>query len=457
MCGKASAPLAAELVRSGFAVSGSDAHLLPPVADFLVAHRLNCRKGFAAENISADLDLVLAGALCGEDNPELRRARELGLPVSNFARFLGSEYLVGSRNAVVAGSFGKTTTTAMLAMILREAGQDPGWLVGGQCPDLPCPVHLRRGGRWVLEGDEYPSGPDDPSPKFRHYHPELGIITSVAFVHQNKITSLAATVGLMADFVASVRGSSPVFAADDLVVRRCLQPACPRGRLQTVGFSPAADRRLTRRRPLRGRNAFTLDGVEFELAQRGKFACTNAALAALTAETLGVPLRESASTISRFRGVAGRQEILVDSPELTVVYDMGVYPRSIAKVVGAFREPGRRMCVLFQPRHTLGNSGVYHRDLVRAFAPVDLLLLADANNLPAAAGVFPFDAGRLGSSLPSGGVYRAVGPAQTCFAAWQGAVRPGDLWLVFTEPVQTEPLASIRAFIGREPASVGEC
>lgn len=453
MCGKASAPLAAELVRSGFVVSGSDAHLLPPVADFLVAHGLRCCKGFAAENISADLDLVLAGALCGEDNPEVRRARELGIPVSNFARFLGSEFLAGSRNAVVAGSFGKTTTTAMLAMILREAGQDPGWLVGGECPDLPCPVHLRRGGRWVLEGDEYPSGPDDPSPKFRHYHPELGIMTSVAFVHQNKIPSLAATVGLMADFVASVRGSSPVFAADDLVVRRRLQPACPRGRLQTVGFSPAADRRLTRLRPRRGRNAFALDGVEFELAPRGKFACTNAALAALAAEAWGVPLERSAGILSRFRGVAGRQEVLVDSPRLTVVYDMGVYPRSIRRVVEAFAptDPARRLSVLFQPRHTLGRTADYYRDLSRALAPADLVLLADAANLPAARHVFNFDPARLRAALPSRTELQAVGPALQCFTPWQAAVRPGDVWLIMTEPLFPEPLASIRAFVRDYP------
>jgi len=453
MCGKASAPLAAELVRSGFVVSGSDAHLLPPVADFLAAHGLRCGKGFAAENISAELDVVLAGALCGEDNPEVRRARELGIPVSNFARFLGTEFLARSRNAVVAGSFGKTTTTAMLAMILREAGEELGWLVGGECPDLPCPVHLRRGGRWVLEGDEYPSGPDDPSPKFRHYHPELGIITSVAFVHQNKIPSLAATVDLMADFVASVRGSSPVFAADDLVVRRRLQPACPRGRLQTVGFSPAADRRLTRRSPHRGGNAFALDGVEFELAPRGKFACTNAALAALAAEAWGVPLERSAGILARFRGVAGRQEVLVDSSRLTVVYDMGVYPRSIRRLVEAFAptDPARRLGVLFQPRHTLGRAGDYYRDLARALAPADLVLLADAANLPAARHVFNFDPTRLRAALPSRTKLKAVGPALQCFPPWQAAVRPGDVWLVMTEPLFPEPLASIRAFVRDYP------
>lgn len=447
--------MAAELVRLGFVVTGSDAHLLPPVSDFLAAHGLNCHKGFKAENITAGLDIIFAGALCREDNPELRRARELGIPVSNFARFLGREFLSRSRNAVVAGSFGKTTTTAMLAMILREAGKNPGWLVGGECPELPCPVHLRGAGQWVLEGDEYPSGPDDPSPKFSHYHPELGIVTSVALVHQNKIPSLAATIDLMADFVASVRGPSPVFVADDLVVRRRLRPSCPRGRLQTVGFGPTADRRLGSLRPRCGRNAFALDGVKFELSQRGKFACTNAALAALAAEAWGVPLALSSGILSRFRGVAGRQEIWVDSPRLSVVYDMGVYPRSIRHVVEAFvpTDPARRLCILFQPRHTLGRAADYYRDLARALAPADLVLLADAANLPAAQHVFTFAPARLRATLPSRTVLQVVGPALQCFPQWQAVVQPGDVWLIMTEPLFPEPLASIRAYIGGHPAA----
>jgi len=449
MCGKATAPLAAELVRLGFAVSGSDAHLLPPVSDFLATHGLKCRKGFAADHLPADTDLVLAGALCGADNPEVRRAQELGIPVSNFARFLGEEFLSGTSNAVVAGSFGKTTTTAMLAMILCEAGQDPGWLVGGECPDLPRPVQLRRGGRWVLEGDEYPSGPDDLRPKFHHYRPEVGLITSVSLVHQNKIPSLQATVSLMADFVASVRGPAPVFAADDLVVRRRLQPACPRGRLKTVGFGPAADRRLTRVRSRSGRTGFALDGVRFELSLRGQFACTNAALAAAAAEAWGIPLDRSAAILSRFRGVAGRQEVLLDSPGLTVVYDMGVYPKSIGRVVQAFAQanPGRRLCVLLQPRHTLGRAADYHRDLARALAPAGLVLLADAANLPAARLVFAFDPERLRAALSSSTVVESVGPALQCFPAWKAAVRPGDVWLIMTEPLFPEPLASIRLFV----------
>jgi UDP-N-acetylmuramate: L-alanyl-gamma-D-glutamyl-meso-diaminopimelate ligase len=459
LCGKVTAPLAAELVRWGYAVSGSDANVQPPAADYLRSQGLHCRQGFSADHVAHRPDVVLAGPLCGNENPEVAAARAAGSEIANFASFLGREFLSRSRNAVVAGSFGKTTTTAMLTTIMRAAGRDPAWVVGGDCPDLPKPVHLRNGGFWILEGDEYPSGVDDSAPKFSHYRPETAVITSLDWVHQNRIPSLEATVGLMAGLVRSTRGKGPVFAADDFNIRRHLLPACPRGRIKTVGFSRSAEIRLGGPTQGADRGLFTLQGVGFNLGLRGKFACTNAALAALAAQAWGVALEESADALARFRGVAGRQEVLIASDELTVVYDLGLYPRSVGRLVRAFAAScrGRRLCVLFQPRHTLGRSEVYHRSLAAAFAPAGLVLLAEAINLPAARKVFPFDPQRLRRHLPASAELKEVGPALESFPAWRSEVRRGDVWLIMTEPLYPEPLASIRNFVRnlREKAGAG--
>jgi len=420
-----------------------------PAARILRDSKISIHQGYSPENITGKEDVLLAGALCGPDNPEVRRAHDLGVPVSNFARFLGEQFLSDGHTAVVTGSFGKTSTTAMLAFIHLEAGLDPGWLVGGECRALPSAVRLRRGGFWVLEGDEYPSGVEDTSPKFSHYKPEIGVVTSLAHVHPNKIPSLGATARLFAEFVGSVGGTSPVFAANDPVVRRKLLPACRSGSVQTVGFGRSADVRLVGPTCTGAKTSFKLEGVTFSLSTRGRFACTNAALAALAARAWGVSLETSAATLSRFPGVSGRQEVLKESPGLTVVHDMGVHPLSVGKVVNAFarRKGNRRLCILFQPRHTLGDSKAYHRDLARAFSYADLVLLADAINLPLATGTFVFESGMLAQFAPAKLPTVQVGPALSCFARWRDSVEEGDIWLIFTEPLYPEPLTSIRAYI----------
>jgi UDP-N-acetylmuramate: L-alanyl-gamma-D-glutamyl-meso-diaminopimelate ligase len=445
ICGKATAPLAVELARLGFKVTGSDSSFQEPASLFLQGSSIPCKQGFSADVICEKIDLVLAGALSGAENPEVRRARELGIRVTNYARFVGEQFLSDARCAVVTGSFGKTTTTAMLASILHEAALDPSWLVGGESSSLPGAARLRQGGFWALEGDEYPSGIDDTSPKFSYYRPEVGVLTSLAHVHPNKIPSLEATVKLFSEFVHAVR-RAPVFAADTPAIRNKLKPACPPGSVRTVGFGKSANTRLRCLQRHQNETRFRLEGVQFSLCLRGNFACTNAALAALAAQTWGVALEESAEIISRFKGVYGRQEIIADSSALTVVYDMGIYPQSIAQVVRAFASSGssRRLCVLFHPRHTLGRPEAYYRDLARALAPADLVLLADATNPPITSGVFELDPQRLRSLLPETTKAVAVGNALSCFPHWKENMKVGDTWLIFTEPLFPEPIGSIR-------------
>ena len=118
ICGRIYAHLAKELVRLGYAVTGSDDRPMPPISDFLKENNIPCAPSFSADNLDPSTGLVLANALYPNDNVELAKARELGIPVSNFARYLGEEFLAESRNIVVAGSYGKTTTAAMLSWIM---------------------------------------------------------------------------------------------------------------------------------------------------------------------------------------------------------------------------------------------------------------------------------------------------------------------------------------------------
>ena len=448
MCGRIYASLARSLVEQGHVVTGSDDRPMPPVSDYLVRHGLRCSPSFNAENLDPACDLVLTSSYYGVENVETVRARELGIPISNFARFLGEHYLQATRNAVVAGSYGKTTTSSMLAWILEWNGRDPGWLVGGVSPDLGDYLRLRKHGCWVLEGDEYRSGPDDPAPKFRYYNPEIGIVTALDHVHQDQIASMEETLALFADFISTVKEEGAIFTADDPLIRSGLFPRS-RSPFVTVGFSESADTRLSGLLWKEGRTCFIMKGVEFSLPFRGAHSCVNAGLAASAAETLGVPLEDSASALLQYRGIKERQEVLADSKELTVIYDSGIYPKSITKVVSAIADsaPGRRLCVLFHPRYTLGNREIYYQEIGHAFGKVDFLLIADAVNFPGIQGAFDFSLDALREAMPRSLDLKPAGPAMKCFEAWKAAVQPGDVWLILVEPMFSEPVASIRSYL----------
>ena len=448
MCGRIYASLARSLAEQGHVVTGSDDRPMPPVSDYLIRHGLRCAPTFSVENLNPATDLVLTGTYYGIENIETAKARELGIPISNFARFLGENYLQGTRNAVVVGSYGKTTTSSMLAWILEQNGRDPGWLVGGVSSDLGDYLRLREHGCWVLEGDEYRSGPDDPAPKFHYYNPEIVIVTALDHVHQDQFDTMEEAVALFADFISTVKESGAIFAADDPLIRSGLasHSHCP---FVTVGFSESADIPLSS--PIRkdGRTSFIMKGVEFSLSLRGGHSCVNAALAASAAEALGVPLKDSASALLKYRGIKERQEVLIDSQELTIIHDSGIYPKSIAKVVSGIADsvPGRRLCVLFHPRYTLGDPEMYYREIAHAFCNIDCFLVADAVNFPGIQGAFDFSLDNLMKFLPERLEPKPVGPAMKCFENWRKEVLPGDVWLILVEPMFPEPVASIRSYI----------
>lgn len=457
LCGKAIGPLAVELAKAGYRVTGSDDRPLSPVADLLVVAGLDCRPSFAAANVPADADLVLVNAFYGPENPEIIRAKELGLPLSNFARFLGETFLRDSRNAVVAGSYGKTTTASMLAWIVQYAGLAPSWLVGGDCPDLGKHVHFGGGKYWVLEGDEYRSGHDDPRPKFSYYQPELAVITALDHVHQDQFESFHEALRLYEELIGKVSPAKPVLVADQPETRQHFGHLARQGRIKTVGFGADADEQLGSLRWEGGRNHFVLRSVDFELRLRGEFACVNAALAALAAATWGVDLSTSASALAEYHGVRARQEVVADDARLTIVYDMGIYPKALVKVVRAIREStaGRRLGILFQPRYTMGPEEEYHGDLALAFAAADCVLVTETP-VPQEGvdGWFTFDPAILRARL--GCPVREIGPALDCYPQWEDMVHEGDTWLILTEPMFPEPLGSIREYCrhrGLSPAA----
>ena len=200
---------------AGHEVSGSDADVFPPMSTYVEGLGFPFHRSFAAEHLPQGLDLLVLGAsakLGGEGNPEVVEARRRGVTVTSFPELVGGA-TKGRLNTVVAGSFGKSTCTALMAHVLRQAGCDAGWMIGAISPSLPATGHWGTALQVVLEGDEYIVAPGDRRSKFALYHPADVLLTSLVHDHVNVFPTFA-------DYEAPFRALLRDMPVDGLLVAR---------------------------------------------------------------------------------------------------------------------------------------------------------------------------------------------------------------------------------------------
>ena len=200
---------------AGNDVSGSDAEAFPPMSTYVESLGFPFHHSFDAANLPQDLDVLVLGAsakLGGADNPEVAEARRRGVSVTTFPEMVG-EATRGRLNTVVAGSFGKSTCSALMAHVLKVAGRDAGWMIGAISPSLPATGHWGSAPEVVLEGDEYIVAPADRRSKFVLYHPRDVLLTSLVHDHVNVFPTFA-------DYEAPFRELLRLVPADGLLVAR---------------------------------------------------------------------------------------------------------------------------------------------------------------------------------------------------------------------------------------------
>jgi UDP-N-acetylmuramate: L-alanyl-gamma-D-glutamyl-meso-diaminopimelate ligase len=382
--GTAMTPLAALLIEKGERVLGSDLPLYPPMSDRLAALGIDVLPGFDGRNLPDRIDRVVVGNLAGKDNPELVSALARGLSVASMPETLRTEFLAGRHPVVVAGTHGKTTTTALTAWLLAAAGEAPGYLVGGEPRNFPSPSAVGSGPAFVVEGDEYSTSWEDKGPKFLHYAPETFVLTSVEFDHADLYSDLEAVKAAFRAGVALVPPSGRIVASgDDANVRDVLSPA--RARVVLYGLDGAGDLDLAADgieegpggtrfvvRP-KGRSPFE---ARSPLAGRHNVANALAALAA--GEGLGVPIERLAEGLPAFLGVKRRLEERGTAAGITVVDDFAHHPTAVATTLAGARKrwAGRRVWGVFEPRSLTAGRADFLEPYFSALREADAVAVA---------------------------------------------------------------------------------
>jgi UDP-N-acetylmuramate: L-alanyl-gamma-D-glutamyl-meso-diaminopimelate ligase len=428
------------LQASGYTVTGSDENVYPPMSDMLLRWGIQALTPYRPENLDvARPDLVIVGNVIRRVNPEATAMRDRGLVHMSFPAALGDLFLATRHSVVVAGTHGKTTTSALCSHVLVEAGRDPSFLVGGVTRNYETNFRLGKGAHFVVEGDEYDTAYFDKGPKFLHYRPRTLILTSVEFDHADIYRDLA-------HYESSFEKLLVLMPADGFTAVCAGYPngvklaQAAQGQVETYSASrdahwTAADLRLgpdgahfvaTRAGKAEGPVALQVPGRHNVENALGVYAALRAR---------GLSHAEVAQGMATFTGVKRRQELRGTWGGVTLIDDFAHHPTAVAETLAAIasRYPGRRVLALFEPRSNTSRRSLHQEVYAHSFGGAGgALILAPKphDQVPADA---QLSAPKLAADLSAGGI-----PAQS-FAAVEeleqaalGQAKAGDVLLVMS-------------------------
>ena len=337
--------MALDLQAQGHTVSGSDDVLFDPAkARLQAAGILPDALGWDVNRITPDLNAVIVGMHAKPGNPELECALALGLPVYSFPEWVYLQSQQATR-VVVAGSHGKTTTTAMLMQVLAHAGQPFDYLVGSQLPGYARMVRLTGTAPLVvIEGDEYLTSPLDSRPKFLHYRPQVLIITGIAWDHANVFPTYADYEIQFAKLLDSLEdGAHVIYFAEDAALVRLVDGH--RNRLHLTGYGTPNHRVAHGQTTL-----LPPDGAEVPLHIFGRHNLQNLEAARLALQALHMGSTTFYAGIATFTGTAKRLERIQTASGLILYRDFAHAPSKVAASVQAVvaQHPGQTVVAVLE-------------------------------------------------------------------------------------------------------------
>jgi UDP-N-acetylmuramate: L-alanyl-gamma-D-glutamyl-meso-diaminopimelate ligase len=377
--GTATAALAGLLHEAGERVSGVDAALYPPTSELLAELGIPVRLGWDPAAIPADVGRVVIGNAVPRTNPEVQAVLERGLPYVSQAELFGERFCRSSRSVVVAGTHGKTTTTALTAHVLTAGGLDPTVLVGG-VPVGGRPYRLGRAGWTVVEGDEYNTAFFDRGPKFLHYHPHLFVVGNVEFDHGDLYPDLDAILAAFRAGTAQVGPAGRVVANRGDRGARAVAEGHPR--VLWYGSDDGCELRCLDARGADGGLHLRLawQGRSFEVSAPlvGRHNRDNLLAACACALLAGLEPGVIAAAAATFPGVRRRLEVVGEAAGVTVVDDFAHHPTAVGLTLEGARQrfPGHRLVAVFEPRSLTAGRALFAAAYEQAFRAADLALIA---------------------------------------------------------------------------------
>ena len=379
------ATLAALLKSRGYQVQGSDQQVYPPMSDFLVAEGITTFSGYSADNITADIDLVVVGNAISRGNPELETVLERKLRYCSLPEAIRDHFLWGARSVVLSGTHGKTTTTSLTGWLLTHGGLDPSMLVGGIALNFGAQGSSYRVGKgrdFVIEGDEYDSAFFDKTAKFLKYLPDIAVINNIEFDHADIYADLEAVLTAFRRLVRLVPRNGLLLIGADSPHAKALVPTAV-SPVETFGLDETATWRGSAIEHRDGLTRFDVhrDGTlfgRFESPLLGAHNVRNALAAIAVGTRVGITPQMLVAGLRQFKGIKRRLETVGVANGVTVLDDFAHHPTAVHETLAALRTgyPGRRVWAVFEPRSASSCRRIFQDDFAKAFGAADEVVFA---------------------------------------------------------------------------------
>jgi UDP-N-acetylmuramate--alanine ligase len=369
------------LMESGYLVTGSDALLSTMAADLRIAG-VKVIIGHQAENVGS-ASLVVRSSAIPDDNIEVLAAKAAGIPVVKRNEFL-SEWLVDWQTVAVAGTHGKTTTTAMIAWMLTALGQDPSYIVGGVPANLGVNAHAGQGAAFVIEADEYDH-------MFLGLHPRIALVTNVEHDHPDCYPTAEDYYQAFVTFTDGIIPEGCLLACGDHPgAARLLSEADSRGKIALAyGMNAEGLAYVAENLSVNPVGGYTFDArcnlssgfdplPEIQLQVPGKHNVLNALAALAVAHQFGLSTVQAGVKLASFIGTGRRFEVRGEVEGVVVIDDYAHHPTEIRATLEAarMRYPGRRLWVVWQP-HTYSRTRTLLHEFATSFELADEVLVTE--------------------------------------------------------------------------------
>jgi len=452
ICGTFMGGLAVLARENGHRVTGCDAGVYPPMSTQLEAQGIELIEGYDVGQLDLKPDLFVIGNVISRGNPLMEAILDRGLPYTSGPQWLGEHVLAGKWVLAVAGTHGKTTTSAMLAWLLEDAGLNPGFLIGGVPLNFGVSARLTESSFFVIEADEYDTAFFDKRSKFVHYRPRTAVLNNLEFDHADIFPDLAAIETQFHHLVRTVPHVGRLLvngretALERVLARGCWSEVEHFGVATGWHASAQGEQSLEGRFDVAWQNQ-VVGSVDWDV--QGEHNRLNALAALAAARHVGVPPEQAAAALGRFRNVKRRMEVRGRVNDITVYDDFAHHPTAIkttldglrarlrdaadapstASTVGAQQSNARapRILAVLEPRSNTMKLGVMKAALSDSLSGADLIFGYGAASGRDALGW------NLSETLsPLGQRAAAFDDLDTLVSAVCAAARPGDQILVMS-------------------------
>ena len=375
----------ARLARDlGMQVTGSDANTYPPMSTQLESLGIELFEGYSADNIPEKTDVVVVGNTISRGNPELEAVLDKGLAYTSGAQWLGQNVLQGRWVLGVSGTHGKTTTSSILAWLLDQNDLSPGFLIGGVPENFGESARLGNTPFFVIEADEYDTAFCDKRSKFIHYQPRTLILNNLEFDHADIFADLNAIQTQFNHLLKTIpqhgqiihNAASP--AIDEVIERGCWSETKTfnndNSDWQAEKIKCDASQFVIKHKD---------ESHQVEWALIGDHNMANALAAVAAAHHVGISIANSVETLSRFKSVKRRMELIYDDNNVRLFDDFAHHPTAITETLNGLRQSvnNEPILAILEPRSNTMKRGIHKHLLADSLDKATLSLVFADNNV----------------------------------------------------------------------------